>query len=538
MDVATPACAGKRRAALGRVLWLLGLAGVLCVHLLRLDHVCGLYVDDAWYVLLGKALATGKGYSLINAPTPGIVPLYPPGFPWVLSLVWRIAPRFPENVWLFKAVAIAAMLGAAVLARHWCRRVLDFPPALAAAVALATALHPALVFFATSTVMSEPFFLVVALGLVVVIERAAASRNGTPAALATGLLGGFAFLVRSAAIGLPVAGALYLGAQRRWRAALALVVAASALGVPWMLYARAHRPTAAEQADMDDPIVIPYTTQFWFRVVEDPASGTITLAELPARMWTQLETIATRSAGALTVYPLYQTLDPGGWGPAAPGATAVSLAACALVLIGFVAAVRRRVSFVEIAAPITLAIVLLWPGKPTRQLVPWVPVVLAYTALGIRTLARPLARRDGWSPALAVIAALAGVSLLAHVTYIRQLWGPAAERPVFVQLFDEVLAPIRWARDHVPAGQPLATPYPALTYLYSGHPTVGVADLSDAGDTPVHWERWRRLGIHYLVDTNYLNDPPVPAEGRFTTVYRSPELHLRVLDLKRIYDAP
>ncbi len=40
------------------------------------------------------------------------------------------------------------------------------------------------------------------------------------------------------------------------------------------------------------------------------------------------------------------------------------------------------------------------------------------------------------------------------------------------------------------------------------------------------------------MDTAYLNDPPIPPEGRFTTVYRSPELHLRVLDLHRTYDAP
>src|SRR5579871_2610859 len=103
-------------------------------------------------------------------------------------------------------------------------------------------------------------------------------------------------------------------------------------------------------------------------------------------------------------------------------------------------------------------------------------------------------------------AALAGVSVAAHVVYGHQLRGPAADRPVFVQLFDEVLGPIRRARDHVPPGQPVAAPYPALTYLYSGHQAVGVADLGDTADPTARWARWRQLGIHYLVDTAYLND--------------------------------
>ena len=42
------------------VLWLAGMASVvlgLTIYVLRLDHTVGLIVDDAWYVLLAKALA-------------------------------------------------------------------------------------------------------------------------------------------------------------------------------------------------------------------------------------------------------------------------------------------------------------------------------------------------------------------------------------------------------------------------------------------------------------------------------------------------
>src|SRR5437870_10873459 len=106
-------------------------AVLLSVYLLRLDDVCGLFWDDAWYVLLARGLATGHGYTLTNAPTRGIVPFYPPGFPLVLSLVFRIAPDFPRNVMLLKAVSIAAMAGVALLAMHHAARYARLPFATA-----------------------------------------------------------------------------------------------------------------------------------------------------------------------------------------------------------------------------------------------------------------------------------------------------------------------------------------------------------------------------------------------------------------------
>src|SRR5437016_5848515 len=91
--------------------WAGALSLFLTIYILRLDHVVGLIKDDAWYVLSAKALASGQGYTLINSPTPGMLPFYPPALPWLLSLVFRFSPQFPQNLWLLKSVSIAAMLG-------------------------------------------------------------------------------------------------------------------------------------------------------------------------------------------------------------------------------------------------------------------------------------------------------------------------------------------------------------------------------------------------------------------------------------------
>ena len=62
----------------------------------------GAYEDDAIYTLLAKALATGEGYRMINLPGAPHATHYPPGYPFMLSLLWRMWPDFPDNVVVFK----------------------------------------------------------------------------------------------------------------------------------------------------------------------------------------------------------------------------------------------------------------------------------------------------------------------------------------------------------------------------------------------------------------------------------------------------
>ena len=138
-----PSTAERMRPA-----WILAAAAALAITLaiywLRLDGVVGLIVDDAWYVLLAKALATGQGYTLINSPTPGITPFYPPGFSALLAIFYRLSPEFPGNLWLLKSVSIAAMIGVGIIAfRHFAeQRALSVP--IAFALGFASAIYPAL----------------------------------------------------------------------------------------------------------------------------------------------------------------------------------------------------------------------------------------------------------------------------------------------------------------------------------------------------------------------------------------------------------
>ena len=82
---------------------------VLAVYVLRLDYIVGILGDDAWYALLGLNPLRGGGFLQPNTPTPGQLPYLPPGFPLLLAPLWPIAPVFPKNVLVPKALSVAAM---------------------------------------------------------------------------------------------------------------------------------------------------------------------------------------------------------------------------------------------------------------------------------------------------------------------------------------------------------------------------------------------------------------------------------------------
>ena len=96
----------KLRVAAGAVA-----AAVLAVYVLRLDSAAGLFVDDAWYIVLAKSLWQGDGFRLISSAVSPILPAFPPGFPLILAPVFGIAGDFPANVVVFKTFSILAMCG-------------------------------------------------------------------------------------------------------------------------------------------------------------------------------------------------------------------------------------------------------------------------------------------------------------------------------------------------------------------------------------------------------------------------------------------
>lgn len=518
------------------------------VYLLRLDRVAGLFVDDGWYIMLAKAMATGHGYTLINSSSPDILPLYPPGFPFLLSLLYRLSPQFPENLWLFKSLSIAALLGAGALTYSFFTQVRQSPPAVALGLTAVILLCPSLVMLATSTVMAEAVFTCNLLATMLVIERGVrALKNNEPAKgrafkfiLLGAALAAFGFLIRSIAVSVIAAIVLYLFKERLWRQAVMFAATVVMLLAPWLIYTRLHAPTAAQRAEQGGHVTLSYTTQFWQKRASVPGLGTIGFSGLPARVAWNAQDIVGRDIGRILATPIFEALiDP--YKEAQKDAVKYGLShgknwffsffLSAIVLLGFIAAVRERVTLAEFVVVCSLGITLLWPWETYRFVLPLVAFIAFYFLMGVGWLFRQVFRTASLGAQMKLMAGcaalLALISLAGHARYIISLNSASAlDRPTWLQIFDEAERMMTWVKQSIPSDGIIATSNPPLIYLYTGHKTVAL-------DAPArNWENWNKVGVRYMVQASIYPEPIDPAEANYKTIYRSHSgMSFRVLDL-------
>lgn len=513
---------------------------VVTIYALRLDRIVGLFVDDAWYVLLAKALATGQGYQLINSPSPGILPIYPPVFAFLVSVAYRLSPNFPNNVFWLKSVSVVAMIGVGWASYKHFIRDREWPYWLALIGATVVALTPGLVFMATSSVMSECVFTCFQLLAVLLIEataRAESDKTQLRSAILGGILAAIAFLTRSIGVALIGAGIVYLLKERKWKPAAAFALTVMVVAGPWMLYSRAHRPTAAQRTDQGGMIVLDYSTAMWQRKAGDTSSGTIGIGGLPERMWANAEKIAGNNLAMIFAPVLYrspklsgeETLDK------AAETHLLSYALSLAMLFGFALAVRRGIRLAELVTAFTLLITALWPWDTFRFLLPLLPFLLYYlleAVRGVREFVQQKFQTKSPPPPWRALAIVAGLILALyvydHAVYIAKRSDLSrAEYLPWRAIFEENEDALKWIRERTSEDAVVASLNPALVYLYTGRKTI-------ASDNPEsNWENWKRLNVRYMAYLSVfpIADPGI-ADGRFNQAYRSKgPLKLRIVDL-------
>ena len=495
-------------------------AVVMGVYLVRLDHILGIMGDDAWYALLGRTLARGGGFLQPNTPTPGLLPIVPPGFPLLLAPLWYAAPSFPANVFVLKSLSVVAMLATAGLTYAYSRARAEWSRELALIVAVTVTLVPSLVFLATSTLMSDYVFLAVQLATLVALERWS-TRTGTVVA---GVGAAVAMLMRTVGVTVPAGAVVYLCLTRQWRRAAVLTVVVVVSLTPWLLYAHRHAPTAAQEGQGE--ALLSYRQQFWQQWAGDSKAGTATLRDLPLRIGQNTVDVIARDVVALIAPSLLrgghrsglEVLGVGSYGMRGPmgngaGTMMVSTALFALIGLGWMRAVRRRLSLAEIAVPLSLALIVAWPFWTFRLMLPLAPFLLVYLVDGLRAVT-PNASRV---PALVMLGVI-GVSLLDHGQYIARARLGQPDWSVYAENTDAVLA---WLQQH-PADGVIATTNPALVHLRTGTPTIQL-------EGRVNRAVLKARGVRYVVWI-HLAGMRAPADQGLVR-YRSPRCGFWVLEL-------
>lgn len=427
------------------------LVGTLIVE----SYVVGVAHDDGMYVILGRALATGRGYRWLNLPGAPPATHFPPGYPAVLALLWWLFPQFPGNIAAFEFANALFMSLAAVGVFFFVRSRFGMSDIGSATLALAATLGiPTLTL--TVLVMSEPLFLALLIPILLYAETIVDGGRQTRDVVALALLVGAATLVRTHGIALIGAIAIVLGLRRRFRDAAIFAIVAAVTLVPWQLWVAAHAN------------VVPVTMRgnyesygAWF-VGGVRAEGVVLIER----------TLAQTTSNLLTMFGVL--LAPSMAGLAR--GTGVAL----LFALGAIGArtLWRRAPASALFLALYSTIVLVWPFWPQRFFWGVWPLIFVLPVLGVR-------EAINWHPTnapsrTARIAALAAGVALAFgystytVTGYRHQWWASIPRSVS----DEVRPMLGWVAKRAPRHAVLATEAETSVYLYTGRPAVPVGTFT------------------------------------------------------------
>jgi len=236
----------------------------------------GDFHDDGIYYVCAKSLAMGQ-YRIESLPGAPPQTKYPPLYPLLLSLAWRMDPSFPQNLGIAAWItwlALPALL--ALLAVYYPR--MGFSAGRSRLLLVLVALNPYIVLFSTR-LLSELWFTAALIGVLLLVERGA-RRGAAPAwVLGAGLLGGAAYLTRTAGIVLLLSAPAYLWLRReRAKAAWFAAAMLPAIG-GWAAWVRLHRtPTA-------DPALIYYLDYVRYQFYN------VNLQNLPVVVWRNLDEV-------------------------------------------------------------------------------------------------------------------------------------------------------------------------------------------------------------------------------------------------------
>lgn len=419
----------------------------------------GGFNDDAIYVALGRAIATGAGYRSIYLPGAPLHVKYPPLLPALLALCWRIGGTLEMVQVIAVGINIAAC-GAAAAMLWWIARTrLGIPAAMiVTATIVGFLLDPSVQYF--TLVLSEPLYILGWASALVAYEhwRSGTHDSRRRMSLAIGLALAACALTRGeGAVLVPsvlLAFALDGTTRREW------VHAAAAAVLPIALW---HGALALAVRHDGLPVSENERPYLQFLLSGSPA----------AVVAGELRTIGQNVRGyAAIVSPLFSgTRSVGG----------IGMATFALAFVCGVFLLRRKARALVLSTLATFAVILAWPTLQDRLLVPLLPcaAIVAVYAIHVAIqflFANMAARRVARS-----VVALGGVLVLMRQVTIRHdarrardegrpspVMTPSAWMPSNAAF---VLQLAKWATANTRPGDRIAVAAAPGVWLHSGRLT-------------------------------------------------------------------
>jgi len=479
------------------------LAGILIAAIyfaasLSTALLVGAWNDDGVYTVLGKSLAEGHGYHSLHLVGDPVQVKYPPGFPVLLALLWRLTGSV-DGVQRLVSLLHPVVIGAVAGLLWWLgRERFGVPRILLAAFVVAPLLFDASIQYFTIP-LSEPWFM---LGWAAVLvtwyhaearpndprERVSATRErGSPsgpsrrAALAA-LLAAVTTLFRTQAIVL-VVGVLAGVWLRKRSAAHRAIVTMAGLGplVAWKLL---HGVMVQSGPVADLPDEGGYLG--WF-------AGAGVLGSL------KLVALGVGSNAAKYL----EQLGPYLIGNSSGGQALAGL--LLLLLLGGALAALRPYPLLAGSALGGVAVILVWPFAQDRLLLSALPFLGLAACVSFERF--PAVRGRWFAPVLGLATSLI---LLRQVTVHREALSAFADRKPAPFYSPSHLLPLtsrylasasRWVRANTGEEDHLLIDYPAAIYLYTGRKTVPANPAESAVLTSAFEVPGRYLAHHILEDS-------------------------------------
>ncbi len=450
----------------------------------------GYFQDDSLYVATAKSLAEGHGYRIPSLPGQPYQTKYPPLFPALLALIWKLDSSFPANLfwvmllqwllWLFYLAAVALVV--------WAMPALQRQTKMA--VMIFVAMAPAFVFLSLS-IMSETLF---AAFVSLTIWLVGMDCRPTPRiAFLAGLCGSAAYLGKTAALPLLVAVPLGLIWRRRYKAATLFALPPFATVIVWTSWVAAH---SSRSADLN---LLYYTDYIGFYM------KTVSIADLPLIFSTNLSTLVENIGRLILFSP-----------PAGTLIKIIHIVVGVLVLLSTGSLLRQlRAPALALFAVLYAAECLLWNYPPNeRFLFPVLFLLVASFVHGVRKLLGRV------TPARLAMGLWTGGAVLLVGWSLSQTWSHVSNLlPGLRRGQDRLACVSRWVDTNIPPDRQFLTYRDADLFLYSGRRGIRIVPLpapyfrSDRAEAEkVVWNMpayANHAGIDYLLwdQDDYHNDP-------------------------------
>lgn len=405
------------------------------------------YYDEALYIMLGKSLAKGYGYTSINLPGNYPHVISPIIFPFIISIFWKVFPVFPSNLILMKLFQIMLYIISIYITYRYIIKFHFLSPALSLGIVCVAFLYQFSIFSARVVITEIPYYL--SSLLAIYSFRKYEKAKDRYLFLLSCFFITLSFGIRVAGITLAMAVAAYLFLKQRWKAFTLLSIFFMGITVLYMTNIK-----LLTSAFDKDNILLNYYT------------GYKSLFDI--KHINNLLNIITQNLKEFTMLLLQTILPYITYIKAGP-----ILSLCIMIFlflitsgiftIGYLSDFKKNITLENIYTGIYLFLIIVDPSPLYRYIIPIMPFICLYYFKLLKLIP----------------AKIIGTSLLITLmlpTIIYRTWQDISSHKIFLQnhayITNEIEKASAWLTKNSEEDDLIACRFDPIFYLYSGRKAI------------------------------------------------------------------